>query len=375
MRRIRRKRNRPPAVKEMKIDFDGIADRIVEITGMAANYDHISSVGDKIFYNRRGSKDGETKLLMFDLTKLKETELGDFNGYEISADGKKMLVAQKDSYSIIDLPSSKIDVKEKLNLSGMKMNLDRYAEWKQIFNESWRQMRDYLFDPNMHGVDWTGMKANYAPLVQYVNHRADLTYVIGEMISELNIGHSYVGGGDKPSPERIKVGLLGAKIERDPSSGYFKIAKILKGQNWTKNVRSPLTEIGVDVKEGDYIIAINGKPASEMKNIYESLVNMADKQVTLKVNSVPKESGSHETVVIPVSDEHDLYYFNWVENNIEKVNKATNGKAGYIHIPDMGVAGLNEFVKYYYPQLKKQALIIDDRGNGGGNVSPMFWKD
>jgi tricorn protease len=367
-----KKENKPAAVsKDVKVDFDGIANRIVEITGTASNYSHITSVGDKIYYNRRGSKDSETKLLMFDLTKLKETELGDFNGYEISTDGKKMLVAQKDSYSIIDLPSAKIDTKEKLNLSGMKMNLDRYAEWKQIFNESWRQMRDFLFDPGMHGVDWNKMKENYAPLVQYVNHRADLTYIIGEMISELNIGHSYVGGGDKPSPERIKLGLLGARIEKDPASGFFKITKILKGQNWTKNVRSPLTEIGVEVNEGDYIIAVNGKPANEMKNIYESLVNMADKQVTLKINSVAKEGGSHETVVVPISDEHDLYYYNWVESNIEKVSKATNGKVGYIHIPDMGVAGLNEFVKYYYPQLKKQALIIDDRGNGGGNVSPM----
>ena len=186
---------------------------------------------------------------MYDLSKQKETELGDFGGYEISADGKKMLVSQKDTYAIIDLPSSKIEMKDKLNTADMKMNLDRYAEWKQIFNESWRQMRDFYFDPDMHGVNWEKVKENYAPLVKYVNTRADLTYIIGEMIGEINSGHTYVGGGDRPTPERIKLGFLGAKIEKDPSSGYYKIVKILKGQNWTKGARSPLRKLALMQKK------------------------------------------------------------------------------------------------------------------------------
>ena len=254
----------------------------------------------------------------------------------------------------------------------MKVKLDRHAEWNQIFNECWRQMRDFLFDPHLHGVDWKKMHDTYAQLLPYVNHRADLTYIIGEMIGELNIGHSYVGGGDYPKPERIELGLLGAKLERDASSKYYRITKILKGQNWDKSLRSPLTDIGVDAKEGDYIIAIDGKPTNEMNDIYEALVGKAGKQVTLKLNSSAKEAGSKETVVVPTADERPLYYLEWVEGNIEKVSKATDGKVGYVHIPDMGVGGLNEFVKYFYPQVRKDAMVVDVRGNGGGNVSPMI---
>jgi tricorn protease len=361
-----------PEKLNIKVDEDGIQSRIVEIPTEGSNYFGLEAAGNKLYYMRRGSDDSKSQLVMFDFEKRKEIELGEINGFEISADQRKMLVFQNSNYFIIDIPAQKIDLKEKLNLSDMKMNLDRYAEWKQIFNESWRQMRDFFFAPNMHGVNWQAMKEKYEPLVKYVNHRADLTYIIGEMISELNIGHAYVGGGDYPKAERIKLGLLGAKLERDPVTKYYKIVKILKGQNWDKETRSPLTEIGVDVKEGDYIIAINNKPVNKLSDIYEELVNKADKQVTLKVNSLPKESGSHETIVIPTDDEHQLYYYNWVQNNIDKVDKATNGRVGYIHIPDMGVPGLNEFMKYYYPQLRKEALIIDDRGNGGGNVSPMI---
>jgi tricorn protease len=361
-----------PEKLNIKVDEDGIQTRIVEIPIAGSNYFGLEVTGNKIYYMRRGSSDSKSQLVMFDFEKRKETELGEINGFEISADQKKMLVSQNNNYFIIDIPSQKVDLKEKLNLSDMKMNLNRYAEWKQIFNESWRQMRDFFFAPNMHGVNWQAMKEKYEPLVKYVNHRADLTYIIGEMISELNIGHAYVGGGDYPKAERINLGLLGAKLERDPVTKYYKISEILKGQNWDKDTRSPLTEIGVDVKEGDYIIAINNKPVNKLNDIYEALVNMADKQVTLKVNSAPKEAGSRETIVIPTDDEHQLYYFNWVQNNIDKVNKASNGRVGYIHIPDMGVPGLNEFMKYYYPQLRKEALIIDDRGNGGGNVSPII---
>ncbi|HEX9740765.1 MAG TPA: S41 family peptidase, partial [Ignavibacteriaceae bacterium] len=353
----------------VKVDTDGLLNRVVELPVKASNYFSITSAVDKIYYLRNGSSDEKTTLVMFELDKQKETELGEIDGYEISVDNKKMLVGDKNSYAIIDLPSNKVELKEKLNLNDMKVNLDRYAEWEQIFNESWRQMRDFFYAPNMHGVDWEKVKENYSPLVKHVNHRADLTYIIGEMIGELNAGHSYVGGGDYPKAERIKLGLLGAEVAKE-ASGYFKITRILKSQNWDKNVRNPLTDIGVNVKEGDYIITVDGASTKEMQNIYSALVDKADKQVTLQINSSASENGAKENVIIPIDDEQPLYYYTWVQNNIEKVNKATDGRVGYIHIPDMGPGGLNEFVKYYYPQLKKEALIIDVRGNGGGNVSP-----
>jgi tricorn protease len=363
----------------VKVDGDGLQSRITALPISAGSYNNLQSVGDKLYYVRNSSKQEKAQLVLFDLDKQKETELGEFNGYEISADGKKMLVgapssapAGSGSYSIIDLPTAKIDPKEKLNLSDMKVQLDRRAEWMQIYNECWRQMRDFLFDPNLHGVDWKKIRSAYEQLLPYVNHRADLTYIIGEMIGELNIGHAYVGGGDFPKPERIELGLLGAKIERDASSKYYRIKEILKGQNWDKALRSPLTEIGVDARDGDYIIAIDGTPTNTMTDMYEALVGRAGKQVTLKLNSTSKGAGARETVVIPTADERPLYYYNWVQDNIEKVSKATDGKVGYVHIPNMGVDGLNEFAKYFYPQVRKDALVVDVRGNGGGNVSPMI---
>lgn len=174
-----------------------------------------------------------------------------------------------------------------------------------------------------------------------------------------------------PRPKRIQTGLLGAQLVRHPS-GYFQIKKVLRGQNWDKSLRSPLTEIGVEAREGEFIIAVDGRPTTQMANIYEALVNKAGVQVKLRLNGEPSDKGAREVTVVPIADEANLYYFNWVEENIRKVTQATGGKVGYIHVPDMGVRGLNEFVKYYYPQLRKKGLIIDVRGNGGGNVSPML---
>ena len=367
------KKDEKPEKKDVvvRVDLDGIPSRIAVLPISASSYRNVQTVGDKVYYIRNGTKDEKAKLFLYDLEKQKETELGEVNGFEISADGKKMLVSQEGSYAIIDLPSAKIEAKDKLNLSDMKVKLDRHAEWRQIYDECWRQMRDFFYAPNLHGVDWPAMKKRYEVLLPYVNHRADLTYIIGELIGELTAGHTYVGGGDMPKPERIPMGLLGATVERDTKSGYYRITSIFKGQNWDQRLRSPLTEIGVNAKEGDYIIAIDGKPTNQMVDVYEALINTVGKQVRLKLNSEPRDAGARETVVIPTGGEQPLYYFNWVQSNIEKVSKATKGTVGYVHVPDMGVPGLNEFVKYYYPQLQKEALIIDCRSNGGGNVSPQ----
>jgi len=356
---------------DVKIDPEGLKERIVALPIQVANYRDITSVDDTIYYLIRGNRDTKVSLKMFDLKEQKETDLGNINGYEISYDQKKMLFSQNKDYAVIDLPKSVIKIKDKLDLSKMETKINIREEWNQIFTESWRQMKYFFYAPNMHGLDWEKMKQRYEPLAKAVTHRADLTYVIGELIGELSVGHTYVGGGDFIHPKRINVGMLGAKFIRDEKSGYYKITEIMKGQNWNKSLRSPLTEIGVNVKEGDYLIAINSKPTNRMNNIYEELLNTVGKQVTLRLNTKPDEKGSKEVVVIPVKDELSLVYYNWVQNNIDKVSKATNGKVGYIHIPDMGVRGLNEFVKHFYPQLRKKALIIDVRGNGGGSVSPM----
>lgn len=360
-----------PEVQPVKIDFDGIENRTVELPGKAGRYYNIYCIDGKVYYNYSSSKDRQPVAMMYDLKKQKETELGESIRFTVSSNGKKMLVSKNRTYAVIDLPTGKINMEKTIDLSDMKVWVDYHKEWKQIFDESWRQMRDFFYVENMHGVDWKAIHDKYAVLVPYVNHRNDLTYIIGEMIGELNVGHAYVNSGDKPEPERIKTGLLGAKMSKH-SSGYFRVDKILEGANWSDALRSPLAEIGVNVKEGDYIISVDGVDLKNIPDIYSTLINKADKTVALVVNSSPQANGGRKVLVKPIADESELYYYTWVQNNIRKVNEATNGEVGYIHIPDMGVAGLNEFVKYFYPQLTKKALIIDDRGNGGGNVSPMI---
>ncbi|MCX6869977.1 MAG: PDZ domain-containing protein [Verrucomicrobia bacterium] len=355
-----------PSKVVVSVDVEGLTQRIIVLPPSASNYGSLSSVGDKLFYVKKG------KLHLFDLEKEKETELGEAAGFRVSADRKKMLVKVGSDLAILDLPSAKLDLTDrKLSLSDLKVRLDRRAEWNQIYNECWRQMRDFLFDPKLHGVDWAGMRRRYEPLLAHVQHRADLTFIIGEMIGELNIGHAYVGGGDLPKPERIPLGLLGAVIQPD-ASGYFRIERILRGHNWDSKYRSPLTEIGVEIRPGDYILAVQGQSTRSMTDLYSALVGTAGKPVVLRVNREPKEEGARDQTVIPTADEHPLYYLDWVLGNIDKVDKASGGKIGYVHIPDMGVPGLNEFAKFYYPQLHKEALVVDCRGNGGGNVSPMI---
>ncbi len=354
----------------VKVDAAGIQDGLIALPGDAGNYWNIEMLNNKVYY-QKNSQGKDAQLYVYDLKKKKETAVGDYDNYKITANGEKMLVTKGSNYYVIDVPSGKADVDDKVDISGLKVYVNHTEEWTQIFNESWRQMKYFFYAPNMHGVDWDAIKAKYAILVPYVKHRADLTYVIGEMIGELTTGHSYVGGGDMPKPERIKMGLLGAGYSRD-ASGYFKITNILPGANWSNDLRSPLTEIGVNIKAGEFILAINGQQTNKVTDINELLIGTANKQTELTVNSKSDMSGSRKVLVVPIADEKQLRYYNWVEHNIHYVDSVSNGKIGYLHIPNMGNDGLNEFMKHYYPQITRKALIVDDRGNGGGFVSPLI---
>jgi tricorn protease len=353
------------------INPEGIQDRILEIQVAAGNYYNLESVNERIYYQYTSSETQGSKFKVYDLNKQKETELGQNLNYSLSSNGKKMLLMQGGKYGVIDLPAGKAAIEEPINLSGIKTMVDKQLEWKQIYDETWRHMRDFFYDRNMHGVDWKAIHAKYKHLVAYVHHRSDLSYILGEMIGELNVGHAYVNNGERPMPLRIATGQLGARVSKD-ASGYFRIDKIMEGANWSSELKSPLTESGLSIKEGDYIIMIDGQAVKEITDIYSLLVGKANQVVELKISSKPNGSDARTVLVKTLSNESSLTYYNWVQDNIKKVEAATNGEVGYIHIPDMGVAGLNEFVKHYYPQLTKKALIIDDRGNGGGNVSPMI---
>jgi tricorn protease len=353
------------------IDFENIENRVVDLPIPAGYYWNISIPDNRVYYNyfTTGKK---SALKVYDLTNKKETNLGEEYSYTLTPDSKNMLVAKGNRMQVISLPSSDIKLTNPIDLSGLKLWVNKHEEWAQIYKEAWRQMRDFFYDANMHGVDWDEMYDKYAVLVPYVNNRNDLNYLIGELIGELNIGHAYTGGGDRTMPKRYNTGLLGAQLSRDSESGYYRIDKILKGENYNSKLFSPLTEVGLNVAEGNFILAVDGKSCKDYNDFYEMMFNKAGKIVSLKINSIASEEGARTILVKPISDEASLYYYNWVQANIEKVNKATNGQVGYIHVPDMGRDGLNEFVKYFYPQLSKKALIIDDRGNGGGNVSPML---
>ncbi|MCA1657706.1 MAG: PDZ domain-containing protein, partial [Verrucomicrobiaceae bacterium] len=276
----------------VKVDLDGIRDRLAALDIPPANYNNLRLVNDRIFYLRRtigddqasddddgGNENRKSHLCSYSLEDRKETVLGDVTNYEITFDGKKMLVKIGKEYAMIDLPKDKLELKDekagkdfKLKLAGLDMRLDRHAEWTQIYNESWRHLRDFFYAPNMNGVDWKAMRDKYAPLVPFVNHRNDLTYLVGELISELNNGHAYVAGGERPETPRIKLGLLGAELSRDPATKAYKIERILPGENWNKRARSPLTAIGVNVKPGDYILAVDGTPVAQLANLYDALI-------------------------------------------------------------------------------------------------------
>src|SRR5947208_5841572 len=274
-------------------------------------------IEDRIFYLRRTSGDDvgsddeddsnapdrKSHLCSYNLEDRKETVLGDVNAYQITFDGKKMLVKIKKDFAIIDLPKDKIETKDNEHkIEGLDMQLDRHAEWTQIYFECWRHMRDFFFSPTMNGVDWKAMRDKYAALVPFVNHRNDLTYLLGELIGELNNGHTYVAGGERPDTPGIKLGLLGAEFSRDPATRAYRIERILPGGNWNKHTRSPLTDVGVNVKPGDYILAINNTPVASLPNLYDALIGTAGKQVILRVNSKPSDAGAHDVTVVPTEN-------------------------------------------------------------------------
>jgi len=258
-----------------------------------------------------------------------------------------------------------------ISTSGLTTGVIPSQEYEQVFDEVWRRFRDFFYVENMHGYDWDGLRDRYRPLLEHVVHRSDLNYILGEMISELSSSHTYIAGGDWEIPDRPAAALPGARFELDEQSGRYRIARILEGHNEEERYRAPLTEIGVDVSEGDYVLAIDGEELRGNDNPYRLLQHKSG-PVTLTVNDSPGSEGAREVTYRPISGEASLFYLDWVEGNRRKVEEATGGRVGYLHVPDMGANGIYEFIKWFYGQVRKEGLIIDVRGNGGGNVSSML---
>lgn len=349
----------------MKVDTDNMYARIIKLPLDADNYYNFYSDGKAIWYQSKGD------VHAFNLDTQKDEVVAEnarLAGNPTS--DKSIIYLQKNKWYVSKLSTGKVALKDPVNLSDMVATIDYNQEWAQIFDEAWRAYRDGFYLENMHGVDWKAIKAKYQVLVPHAKTRFDLNYIINEMIGELACGHAYVNPGECKRAERIPMGLLGAELSRD-GSGYYRIDKIIPGAPYSKSLRSPLAEVGLNIHEGDYITAIDGVSITTVDNIYKLLVGKANVLTELTINTQAAKGG-RKVVVTPTDNEYPLYHYNWVQKNLKRVEEATQGRVGYIYIPDMGPEGLNEFARYFYPQLDKEALIIDDRANGGGNVSPMI---
>jgi tricorn protease len=367
------KKDDKPA-KPVRIDFEGLAQRVTRAPIEPTNIDGLVATKGQLLFSRSGAPfygrdpDPKTALVLYSIKDRKESSLAtDVSGWAVSGDGSKVLVKQEEAYNLYEV---KADAKDKKTVSTKGLQVDRVPaeEWAQIFDEVWRRYRDFFYVKNMHGYDWKAIGARYRALLPHVGHRSDLNYVLGEMVAELNVGHAYIEGGDYQVPQRPKVGLPGARFELDAAAGRYKLARILTGHNEEERYRSPLTEVGVDVKPGDYVLAIDGMELKADDDPYRLLRHKTD-LVTLTVNARPSLEGARKASYRPVASEEALLYLRQVEANRERVDKLSNGRVGYLHVPDMGSSGSYEFLKWFYPQLRKEGLVVDVRSNGGGNVS------
>lgn len=360
-----------PAVK---IDLEGLGRRVIRVPvdednlqGLSATKQYLLYVSQGApFYGRRPAR--PSQLNLFDVKERKASVLVEGVGnYALSHDGTKVLVRKNGNFQLYDV-RPKPESPKTISTAGLQVDRIPMQEWAQIFDEVWRRYRDFFYVRNLHGYDWKAIGDRYRALLPYVQHRSDLNYVIGEMIAELNVGHAYIEGGDYEIPERPKVGLPGARFELDEAAGRYRIAHIFQGQNQEPNYRAPLAEVGLDVREGDYVLAIDGAELLGTDNPYRLLQHKTE-IITLTVNSQPTLEGAREVQYTPIFSESALLYLEAVERNRRYVEEKTEGRVGYLHIPDMGASGIYEFIKWFYPQIRKEGLIIDVRSNGGGNVS------
>lgn len=366
---------------KVKIDFDGIYDRQVAFDLPAGNYRGLAAVPGAVFYtsNPMYGLSGkvthdETVLNKFDIKEKKNYKFVEgLGGYSLAAKNDKMLLGKDSAFYIVPTSGQKADLSEgKVDISRMEMKLEPGTEFVQMFDEVWRMERDFFYDENMHGVDWKAMYDRYKVLVPYVSHRSDLTYILGEMVGELCCSHTYVNGPHKTDPASEKVGLFGVDFKINPDNNMIQIARILDGEYWDKELRSPFKEPGVDIREGEYLLAINDLDVNGEINPYSLTRNCVDKTITVTVNDRPDKTGAREVTVKPIASEEKLRYYNWVEDRRRYVDSVSGGTIGYIHIPDMDSFGLVRFTKMFYHQMRKPGIIFDVRYNGGGFVSGLI---
>jgi tricorn protease len=365
---------------ETKIDLDGIGNRILSLPIPPRNYMGVSTGKTGVIYLFEGPPVGRptgdgggsniTAVWRFTLEKREpQTVLNNVDSFTVSADGSKILYNRKTGWTITpadDLKPDNNNPGKPLNLGQMQTTIAPRAEWKQMYHETWRIERDFLYDPNTHGLSIPKIEARYKPYLDNMAARSEYTYLSTEMLGEITIGHMFVGGPYHPENEP-KTGLLGADYAVDHDR--YKIAKILGGQNWTPGLASPLTLPGVYVKQGEYLLAVNGRELHAKDNLYEAFDGTADKQTVIHIGPNADGKDARDVTVVPVGDEDGLRNIDWVEGNRKKVDELSGGKVAYVYMPNTAGAGYSSFNRYFYSQLDRQALVLDERWNEGGLIA------
>ncbi|MCO6509645.1 MAG: PD40 domain-containing protein [Aridibacter famidurans] len=361
----------------VKIDFEGIDQRIVDLP--LANRNYVALVAGKagsFFLLESVPPSGTSSrpqqgvtLHRFSFDKREATKVADgVNLFDVSANGDKMLVGLGPGRVVIANAAAPLKPGEgALNLGQMEVYVDPRAEWRQMYEEAWRIQRDFFYDPNLHGLDYEATKARYRPFVEGIMTRADLNYLFQEMLGNMTVGHHNSGGGDQPNPTTYNVGLLGADYAIE--NGRYRFKKIFNGENWNPGLNAPLTRPGLNVKEGEYLLAVNGRNLSGSDNIFAFFEQTAGRQTVIKVGPNPDATGSRDITVVPVGNEAGLRRLDWIEGNRRKVDELSKGTLGYVYLPNTGGAGYTNFNRYYFAQIDKQGAVIDERFNGGGSAA------
>jgi tricorn protease len=358
---------------KVTIDLDGIDQRILALPIPPRNYDSLTAGKEGTFFLHEGpavsmNAGGSGSLGKFDLTTRKYTPFGSgVDNYWLSANGEKLLYSRGPQYAIVSTAAPITPGAGALNLSELEVYVDPRAEWKQMYNEVWRIERDFFYDPGLHGLNLPATQAKYAAYLDGMGSRDELNYLFGEMTGELTVGHMFISGGEVPEPKHVAVGLLGADYRVE--NGRYRFARIYNGENWNPGLRAPLTQPGVNVKAGEYLLAVNGRDVLPALEIYSYFEATAGKNVTLKVGPNPDGSGSREVVVVPTDNEYGLRNLAWIEDNRRKVDQLSGGRIAYVYLPNTGGAGYTNFNRYYFAQIGKEGAVIDERFNGGGLIA------
>jgi tricorn protease len=374
---------KPGATAPIKVDLPGLGERVVPLPIPSAEIAQLDAARGRVLYLTMPIKSFETalhgeepELHAYDMEKRKDSVLASpVDNYVLSADGSAALTKHKDTYAIVSTSGeggAPAEAKPKeLDLSHMQELVDPVAEWIEMFHQAWRLERDFFYSPKMNGVDWVDIEGRYEKLMPEVASREDLNYVIGEMIAELGNSHTYVGGGEAPHPKRVPTGLLGVDFGVDAKAGRYFFKTIYPGDNAHEGYHSPLTEPGINVKEGNYLLAVDGRDLRVPTNPYSLFVNALEQTVTLTVADDAAGKNRRDVTVKPISDEVNLRLKAWIDHNREEVDKASGGKIGYLYLSDMDEQGMDQFISQFYPQVRKQGLIVDVRWNGGGFIDQI----